>query len=145
MGGSYVAIFVDIILLLLLVAAMVFAIVLNHRLSKLSLERDDMSKTAEAFDKAVQGCQEGIANLKTAVQTQTQRFGEQIKAAEKLNRDMVKITAKASACNDNLLVTVREAQKVFDHLKTIAGSVPTPTKSNKTTTKTPADKLDKLR
>ncbi|MEM7047762.1 MAG: hypothetical protein AAF442_08990 [Pseudomonadota bacterium] len=158
MSGAYFSIFIDVILLLLLVAAMVFAIILNHRLNKLSLEKEDISKTAEIFDQAVQACQEGVQTLKESVNAQTQRFAEQIKQAEKLQHDMVKITTKATKEQENLYATLQEGQKLLGHLKTITTAVPSisgtnapgASKGKKKTTKTDPqantiDKLDNLR
>lgn len=142
---TYLAIFIDVLLLCLLIAAMVFAIVLNNRLSRLSLEQEDLAKAAQAFNDAVKACQDGIITLRGSVETQTNRFAQQLTTAEKLNQDIAKVAAKANTCQESLTSTTAEGQKILDHLKVIAASVPSVPKKQRVATKKTTDKLDKLR
>lgn len=98
---------VDITVAALLVVTIVYAIILNRRLSAMRRDRDELATVAASFEKATARASVSIAKLKAS----TEGLQDSIGKAESLRDDLSFLMDRGGSAADRLEAAVRHARK----------------------------------
>lgn len=97
------SLFLDIIIVMLLVATIVYAVLLNAKLKTLRDSKKEMSRFVQAFNEATVRAETGIPKLR--------------KATDAVGADLKDILHKAQMIRDDLAFMIEKADKVADRLE----------------------------
>lgn len=112
-------------LLLLLLAAIPFALRLERGLAAIRRDRAALNDGAEGFEAATRGAQSVLATLKSALEVQAR----QTAAAEALREDLRFLVDRAESLADRLEVAVRQGRPLAASPGSLPGAAPLPEES----------------
>ena len=78
----------DIVVILLLIPTIVYAVILNRRLTALRRSRDELSKVVNSFNEATMRAEAGIPKLKKATTEANQTLKDRVDKAQTLRDDL---------------------------------------------------------
>jgi cell division septum initiation protein DivIVA len=121
----------DVMVAALLAVTIVYAFVLNQRLSQLRRNRDDLAKVVASFNDATARAEAGIPKLRKAAEESGQALSERVEKAQSLRDDLAFMIERADAMADRLEEAVRTAREEVRgpqsaNRPTAARSAPTP-------------------
>jgi hypothetical protein len=90
-------------IIILLIATVIYAIILNNKLNHLRDSKKDMSKFIQAFNEATVRAESGIPKLR--------------KATDAVGADLKEILHKAQMIRDDLAFMIEKADKIADKLE----------------------------
>lgn len=105
-----VALILDVLVVLLLVPTIVFAVLLNNRLSALRRNREDLARLIAAFNEATVRAESGIPRLRKAGEDAGRLLQEKIERAQVLRDDLAFMVERASAMAERLDGAARTAK-----------------------------------
>jgi len=100
----------DVIIILLLVATIVFAWILNSRLAQLRNNRDDLARLVAAFNDATARAESGIPKLRQVAEEAGQSLQERVEKAQTLRDDLAFMIERADNMAGKLESSVRQAR-----------------------------------
>jgi len=101
----------DLMVSVLLAVTIVYAWVLNQRLSQLRRNRDDLAKVVSSFNDATARAEAGIPKLRKAAEESGQALQERVEKAQSLRDDLAFMIERADAMADRLEEAVRIARE----------------------------------
>jgi cell division septum initiation protein DivIVA len=101
----------DVVVAVLLVVTIVYAWVLNQRLTQLRRNRDDLAKVVTSFNDATARAEAGIPKLRRAAEETGQSLQERMEKAQSLRDDLAFMIERADAMADRLEQSVRGARE----------------------------------
>lgn len=107
---SYYTLVLDVIIAALLVATIVYAGMLNRRLSALRKNRDDMAKLIAQFNEATVRAESSIPKLRKAAEEAGQALLERVEKAHSLRDDLAFMIERADSMADRLENAVRSGR-----------------------------------
>lgn len=102
----------DIVVVLLLVPTIIYAIILNSRLSALRRNRDELAKVVAAFNEATLRAEAGVPRLKQATADAAKTLQERVEKAQTLRDDLAFMVDRAEETAGRLEHTVNNARTV---------------------------------
>ncbi|NKD92156.1 DUF6468 domain-containing protein [Haematospirillum jordaniae] len=105
-----IALILDVLVVLLLVPTIVFAVLLNNRLSALRRNREDLARLIAAFNEATVRAESGIPRLRKAGEDAGRLLQEKIERAQVLRDDLAFMVERASAMAERLDGAARAAK-----------------------------------
>ena len=101
----------DIMVAALLLVTIIYAWVLNQRLSQLRRNRDDLAKVVASFNDATARAEAGIPKLRKAAEETGMALQERVEKAQSLRDDLAFMIERADAMADRLEQAVRIARE----------------------------------
>lgn len=119
----------DLTIILLLVPTIVYAVILNRRLSALRNSRDELAKVVGSFNEATMRAEAGIPKLKKATLEANNALQERVEKAHSLRDDLAFMIERAEEMADKLDGAVKSG-RATEIAQTVAPtSAPTPVRS----------------
>src|SRR5271156_4481284 len=87
----------DLIVVAMLAATIVYAVLLNQRLSQLRRNRDDLAKVVSSFNEATARAEAGIPKLRRAAEDSGQAVHERVEKAQLLRDDLAFMIERGEA------------------------------------------------
>ena len=100
----------DIVVILLLVPTIVYAIILNKRLTALRRSREELSKVVNSFNEATMRAEAGIPKLKKATTEADRTLKDRVEKAQTLRDDLAFMVERAEELAARLEGAVRAAR-----------------------------------
>jgi hypothetical protein len=100
----------DIIIIVLLAATIVYAVILNSRLAQLRDNRDDLARLVAAFNDATARAESGIPKLRRAAEEAGNALQERVEKAQTLRDDLAFMIERADSMAGKLENSVRQAR-----------------------------------
>ena len=100
----------DIVVILLLVPTIVYAIILNRRLTALRRSREELSKVVNSFNEATMRAEAGIPKLKKATTEANHTLKDRVEKAQTLRDDLAFMIERAEELAGRLEGAVRAAR-----------------------------------
>lgn len=100
----------DIVVILLLVPTIVYAVILNRRLTALRKSRDELSKVVSSFNEATMRAEAGIPKLKKATAEAGGLLKDRVEKAQTLRDDLAFMIERAEELASRLEGAVRAAR-----------------------------------
>ncbi len=100
----------DVVVILLLVPTIVYAIILNKRLTALRRSREELSKVVNSFNEATMRAEAGIPKLKKATTEANQTLKDRVDKAQTLRDDLAFMIERAEELASRLEGAVRAAR-----------------------------------
>jgi hypothetical protein len=100
----------DIIIIVLLAATIVYAVILNSRLAQLRDNRDDLARLVAAFNDATARAESGIPKLRRAAEEAGNALQERVEKAQTLRDDLAFMIERADSMAGKLENSVRMAR-----------------------------------
>lgn len=104
------AMMLDIAVVVLLVPTIIFAVILNNRLSILRRNREELARLIAAFNEATVRAESGIPRLKKTSEEATKTLQEKVERAQVLRDDLAFMIERAEGMAARLEGTVRDAR-----------------------------------
>lgn len=101
----------DVIIIVLLAATIVYAVILNSRLAQLRDNRDDLARLVAAFNDATARAESGIPKLRRAAEEAGQNLQERVEKAQTLRDDLAFMIERADSMAGKLENSVRLARE----------------------------------
>ncbi len=111
----------DVIIIVLLAATIVYAVILNSRLAQLRDNRDDLARLVAAFNDATARAESGIPRLRRAAEEAGTALQERVEKAQTLRDDLAFMIERADSMAGKLENSVRQAR---EEVRTPAASAP---------------------
>lgn len=102
-----IAMILDVAIILLLVPTIIYAVILNRRLSALRNSRDELAKVVGNFNEATMRAEAGIPKLKKATLEANNALQERVEKAHSLRDDLAFMIERAEEMADRLDGSVR--------------------------------------
>lgn len=115
----------DVAIILLLVPTIVYAVILNRRLSALRSSKDELAKVVSSFNEATMRAEAGIPKLKKATLEANNALQERVEKAHALRDDLAFMIERAEETADRLEGAVRTS-RVSDAPAAAPGPAPAP-------------------
>jgi len=112
----------DLAIILLLVPTIVYAVILNRRLSALRKSRDELAKAVSSFNEATMRAEAGIPKIKKATHEANSALQERVEKAHSLRDDLAFMIERAEEMADRLEGAVRIGRTE----KTLPTTIPQP-------------------
>ncbi len=112
----------DVMVAALLAVTIVYAWILNQRLSQLRRNRDDLAKVVSSFNDATARAEAGIPKLRKAAEESGQALQERVEKAQSLRDDLAFMIERADAMADQLEQAVRSSREEVRAPQSTAGS-----------------------
>lgn len=109
MGDMY-NLALDIIIIVLLAATIVYAVILNSRLAQLRDNRDDLARLVAAFNDATARAESGIPKLRRTAEEAGNALQERVEKAQTLRDDLAFMIERADSMAGKLESSVRQAR-----------------------------------
>ncbi len=100
----------DLVVILLLIPTIVYAVILNRKLSSLRRSRDELAKIVASFNDATLRAEAGIPKLKKATTEANQTLKERVDKAQTLRDDLAFMVQRAEELANRLESGVRAAR-----------------------------------
>lgn len=100
----------DIVVILLLVPTIIYAVILNKRLTTLRRSREELSKVVNSFNEATLRAEAGIPKLKKATTEANQTLKDRVDKAQTLRDDLAFMIERAEELAGRLEGAVRAAR-----------------------------------
>ncbi len=100
----------DVIVILLLVPTIIYAVILNKRLTALRRSREELSKVVNSFNEATMRAEAGIPKLKKATTEANQTLKDRVDKAQTLRDDLAFMIERAEELAGRLEGAVRAAR-----------------------------------
>jgi hypothetical protein len=100
----------DIVVILLLIPTIVYAVILNRRLTALRRSRDELSKVVNSFNEATMRAEAGIPKLKKATTEANTLLKDRVEKAQTLRDDLAFMIERAEELAGRLEGAVRSAR-----------------------------------
>lgn len=100
----------DIVVILLLVPTIIYAVILNRRLTALRRSRDELSKVVSSFNEATMRAEAGIPKLKKATTEANHTLKDRVEKAQTLRDDLAFMIERAEELAARLEGAVRAAR-----------------------------------
>src|SRR5690242_19818731 len=100
----------DVVVILLLVPTIIYAVILNRRLSALRRSREELSKVVNSFNEATMRAEAGIPKLKKATTEANHTLKERVDKAQTLRDDLAFMIERAEELATRLEGAVRAAR-----------------------------------
>lgn len=100
----------DVVVILLLVPTIVYAIILNRRLTALRRSREELSKVVNSFNEATMRAEAGIPKLKKATTEANHTLKDRVEKAQTLRDDLAFMIERAEELAARLEGAVRAAR-----------------------------------
>ncbi len=100
----------DIVVILLLIPTIVYAVILNRRLTALRKSRDELSKVVNSFNEATMRAEAGIPKLKKATTEANLSLKDRVEKAQTLRDDLAFMIERAEELAGRLEGAVRVAR-----------------------------------
>jgi hypothetical protein len=100
----------DIVVILLLVPTIVYAVILNRRLTALRRSREELSKVVNSFNEATMRAEAGIPKLKKATTEANHTLKDRVEKAQTLRDDLAFMIERAEELASRLEGAVRAAR-----------------------------------
>jgi len=100
----------DVIIIVLLAATIVYAVILNSRLAQLRDNRDDLARLVAAFNDATARAESGIPKLRRAAEEAGSALQERVEKAQTLRDDLAFMIERADSMAGKLVNSVRLAR-----------------------------------
>ncbi|HMA49371.1 MAG TPA: DUF6468 domain-containing protein [Magnetospirillaceae bacterium] len=100
----------DVIIIVLLAATIVYAVILNSRLAQLRDNRDDLARLVAAFNDATARAESGIPKLRRAAEDAGNALQERVEKAQTLRDDLAFMIERADSMAGKLENSVRQAR-----------------------------------
>lgn len=100
----------DIVVILLLIPTIVYAVILNRRLTALRKSRDELSKVVNSFNEATMRAEAGIPKLKKATTEANLSLKDRVEKAQTLRDDLAFMIERAEELAGRLESGVRAAR-----------------------------------
>lgn len=100
----------DIVVILLLIPTIVYAVILNRRLTALRKSRDELSKVVNSFNEATMRAEAGIPKLKKATSEANLSLKDRVEKAQTLRDDLAFMIERAEELAGRLEGAVRVAR-----------------------------------
>ncbi len=100
----------DIVVILLLVPTIVYAVILNRRLTALRRSREELSKVVNSFNEATMRAEAGIPKLKKATTEANHTLKDRVEKAQTLRDDLAFMIERAEELANRLEGAVRAAR-----------------------------------
>lgn len=101
----------DVIIIILLAATIVYAVILNSRLAQLRSHRDDLARLVAAFNDATARAESGIPRLRGVADEASQSLQERVDKAQTLRDDLAFMIERADSMAGKLENSVRAARE----------------------------------
>jgi len=101
----------DVIIIVLLAATIVYAVILNSRLAQLRDNRDDLARLVAAFNDATARAESGIPKLRRAAEDAGNALQERVEKAQTLRDDLAFMIERADSMASKLENSVRQARE----------------------------------
>jgi hypothetical protein len=101
----------DVIIIVLLAATIVYAVILNSRLAQLRDNRDDLARLVAAFNDATARAESGIPKLRRAAEEAGNALQERVEKAQTLRDDLAFMIERADSMAGKLENSVRQARE----------------------------------
>src|SRR5579859_1009382 len=101
----------DVIIIVLLAATIVYAVILNSRLAQLRDNRDDLARLVAAFNDATARAESGIPRLRRAAEEAGTALQERVEKAQTLRDDLAFMIERADSMAGKLENSVRQARE----------------------------------
>jgi hypothetical protein len=101
----------DVIIIVLLAATIVYAVMLNSRLAQLRDNRDDLARLVAAFNDATARAESGIPKLRRATEDAGMALQERVEKAQTLRDDLAFMIERADSMAGKLENSVRQARE----------------------------------
>ena len=101
----------DVIIIVLLAATIVYAVILNSRLAQLRDNRDDLARLVAAFNDATARAESGIPKLRRAAEEAGQNLQDRVEKAQTLRDDLAFMIERADSMAGKLENSVRQARE----------------------------------
>lgn len=101
----------DVMVAALLAVTIIYAWILNQRLSQLRRNRDDLAKVVSSFNDATARAEAGIPKLRKAAEDSGQALQERVEKAQSLRDDLAFMIERADAMADRLEHAVRSSRE----------------------------------
>jgi len=101
----------DVIIIVLLAATIVYAVILNSRLAQLRDNRDDLARLVAAFNDATARAESGIPKLRRAAEDAGNALQERVEKAQTLRDDLAFMIERADSMAGKLENSVRQARE----------------------------------
>jgi len=111
----------DVIIIVLLAATIVYAVILNSRLAQLRDNRDDLARLVAAFNDATARAESGIPRLRRAAEEAGTALQERVEKAQTLRDDLAFMIERADSMAGKLENSVRLAR---EEVRTPAAAAP---------------------
>ncbi len=115
----------DVAIILLLVPTIIYAVILNRRLSALRNSKDELAKVVSSFNEATMRAEAGIPKLKKANLEANNALQERVEKAHTLRDDLAFMIERAEETADRLEGAVRTS-RVNEAPSAPAGPAPAP-------------------
>jgi hypothetical protein len=106
------AMILDVLVVLLLVPTIIFAVILNGRLSALRKNREELGRLIAAFNDATVRAEAGIPRLKRTSEEASKALQEKVEKAQMLRDDLAFMIERADQMASRLETAVRDAQEI---------------------------------
>lgn len=116
-----ISLILDVVVVALLVPTIVFAVILNSRLSALRKNREELGRLIAAFNEATLRAESGIPRLRKASEEASKALQERVERAQLLRDDLAFMVERAGQAADRLEGAVRTAR---DNGPVSAGAAP---------------------
>ncbi len=100
----------DIVVILLLVPTIIYAVILNRRLTALRRSREELSKVVNSFNEATMRAEAGIPKLKKATTEANHTLKDRVEKAQTLRDDLAFMIERAEELAGRLEGAVRAAR-----------------------------------
>jgi len=100
----------DIVVILLLIPTIIYAVILNRRLTALRKSRDELSKVVNSFNEATMRAEAGIPKLKKATTEANLSLKDRVEKAQTLRDDLAFMIERAEELATRLEGAVRTAR-----------------------------------
>ncbi|GAB3125316.1 DUF6468 domain-containing protein [Novispirillum itersonii] len=105
-----ISLILDVVVVALLVPTIVFAVILNSRLSALRKNREELGRLIAAFNEATLRAESGIPRLRKASEEASKALQERVERAQLLRDDLAFMVERAGQAADRLEGAVRTAR-----------------------------------
>lgn len=105
-----ISLILDVVVVALLVPTIVFAVILNSRLSALRKNREELGRLIAAFNEATLRAESGIPRLRKASEEAAKTLQERVERAQLLRDDLAFMVERAGQAADRLEGAVRTAR-----------------------------------
>lgn len=105
-----ISLILDVVVVALLVPTIVFAVILNSRLSALRKNREELGRLIAAFNEATLRAESGIPRLRKASEEAAKALQERVERAQLLRDDLAFMVERAGQAADRLEGAVRTAR-----------------------------------
>lgn len=104
------AMILDLVVVVLLVPTIIFAVILNNRLSILRRNREELARLIAAFNEATVRAESGIPRLKKTSEDASRSLQEKVERAQVLRDDLAFLIERAEGMAGRLESVVRDAR-----------------------------------